>query len=639
MDRSKRPSNDPAVFYGPIASGNSVIKNSRIRDGIARPLGILCFEMEAAGLMDILPCLIVRGISDYCDARKSKQFQPYSALSAAAYAKELLSVIPEAMPVHDQARQIVLESLQFEEEGNRLMAIKPAHPETCIWLHSHPTYQSWLNDDKLCEHHGLLWIKGKPGAGKSTLMKYILEQSRPGSTVLSFFFNARGKTELEKSTSGLYRSLLRQLLTSHPHLTDSLDWFVQPNTIQRWNLDILQNVFVSAIKATDKTSLFCFVDALDESTEDEIRDMVEVFEELGKLTAAGEIMLRVCYASRYYPHISVKAGLELRMDESQGHWLDMKCYIDAELQIGIGPQTEEIKSKVLSKSKGIFLWVVLVVRILKKEYDSGRVVELANSLKRLPSGLNDLFRDIILGDEQNLDDFLLCIQLVLYASSPLTTPEFYFAMQSRVGANTVILWDRAAITMEDITHYITSTFKGLVELFLFPFTLEPHVQFIHDSLRGFLLDQENMVRIWPGFKALTEGVSHETLKTVCSQYLERVKIPDVVAQEMVHRDLVCELLNKLAEKYPFANYATRCFQWHDDGTSQHEHTQAFPLNNKPVQIWTRLDRIYREGFIQSAIRNFHNSLLIALASQRTEEIQALEEDFGTVDATLNTTIQ
>ncbi|KAL2855381.1 purine and uridine phosphorylase [Aspergillus pseudoustus] len=81
------------VHYGLIASGNKVIKHGQTRDRLAKELGILCFEMEAAGLMDQIPCLVIRGISDYSDSHKNKDWQGYAALTAAAYAKELLSKI------------------------------------------------------------------------------------------------------------------------------------------------------------------------------------------------------------------------------------------------------------------------------------------------------------------------------------------------------------------------------------------------------------------------------------------------------------------------------------------------------------------------------------------------------------------
>jgi hypothetical protein len=55
---------------------------------------MLCVEMEAAGLMDELSCLVICGICDYADSHKNKRWQPYAAATAAAYAKELLSIIP-----------------------------------------------------------------------------------------------------------------------------------------------------------------------------------------------------------------------------------------------------------------------------------------------------------------------------------------------------------------------------------------------------------------------------------------------------------------------------------------------------------------------------------------------------------------
>lgn len=52
--------------------------------------------MEAAGLMNDFPCLVIRGICDYADAHKHKRWQSYAAGMAAACALEILSVIPPA---------------------------------------------------------------------------------------------------------------------------------------------------------------------------------------------------------------------------------------------------------------------------------------------------------------------------------------------------------------------------------------------------------------------------------------------------------------------------------------------------------------------------------------------------------------
>jgi hypothetical protein len=86
---------DPVVHYGLIASGNQVIKDATTRDQFRQELGgdVLCFEMEAAGLMDTFPCVVIRGICDYADYHKNDLWQGYAAAAAAACAKELLGII------------------------------------------------------------------------------------------------------------------------------------------------------------------------------------------------------------------------------------------------------------------------------------------------------------------------------------------------------------------------------------------------------------------------------------------------------------------------------------------------------------------------------------------------------------------
>jgi hypothetical protein len=71
------------------------MRSAAERDRVSAELGgVLCFEMEAAGLMDSFPCLVIRGICDYADSHKNKGWQNYAAATAAAYAKGLLSRIP-----------------------------------------------------------------------------------------------------------------------------------------------------------------------------------------------------------------------------------------------------------------------------------------------------------------------------------------------------------------------------------------------------------------------------------------------------------------------------------------------------------------------------------------------------------------
>lgn len=85
---------NPSIHYGLIASANQLMKDASVRDTLAAEKDVLCFEMEAAGLMNHFPCLVIRGICDYADSHKNKEWQGYAAMAAAAYAKDLLSRIP-----------------------------------------------------------------------------------------------------------------------------------------------------------------------------------------------------------------------------------------------------------------------------------------------------------------------------------------------------------------------------------------------------------------------------------------------------------------------------------------------------------------------------------------------------------------
>jgi nucleoside phosphorylase len=128
IDRPMRVSDEPEIFYGPIGSGNQVMKSAERRDCLQARHKILCFEMEAAGVMNLIPCLVIRGICDYADSHKNKVWQQYAAAAAASYAKLLLSVLrghidtdpsashlhePTSTPPESDSRSNILNSSQM----------------------------------------------------------------------------------------------------------------------------------------------------------------------------------------------------------------------------------------------------------------------------------------------------------------------------------------------------------------------------------------------------------------------------------------------------------------------------------------------------------------------------------------------
>jgi hypothetical protein len=340
----------------------------------------------------------------------------------------------------EKTERDLLKSLRFDQMSSRLTTIKNAHQGTCQWLLHQREYTDWLDPTKMDQHHGLLWFKGKPGAGKSTLMKFaylhrrardMIERGDPvcatndQAIVVGFFFNARGSA-MEKSTLGMYRSLLTQLLDRRSYLQKTLRLLDFPATMlsdnYQWDIGTLQTLLRNAITSV-KTPVLFFIDALDECEEQEIRDMLSFPGQLGESASSANITFQVCLASRHYPHISIERGKELVLEWQEGHTHDISEYLRTELKIGYGNKAMQIRAEAQRKASSVFMWVVLVVGILNKAYDSGRIHMLQRVLHDIPSDLHNFFRDILTRDSHNTSQLTLCIEWILFAKEPLS-PEW-----------------------------------------------------------------------------------------------------------------------------------------------------------------------------------------------------------------------
>lgn len=129
VQRQPRPeeTDSPTIHYGLIASANTLMTNAMTRDIFAAEKNVLCFEMEAAGLMNSFPCLVVRGVCDYADSHRNEIWQGYAAMVAAAYAKELISrIVPRAL--HEERK---ITEILYAGELN-LFYINPFHLLTVL---------------------------------------------------------------------------------------------------------------------------------------------------------------------------------------------------------------------------------------------------------------------------------------------------------------------------------------------------------------------------------------------------------------------------------------------------------------------------------------------------------------------------
>ena len=523
-----------------------------------------------------------------------------------------------------EQKQSLLESLSFVQIDARQMTIKSAFGSTCLWMLNKSEYTDWLDGSKLNEHHGLLWIKGKPGAGKSTLMKVALSHSRhtrKGTVLISFFFNARGE-ELEKSTIGMYRSLLLQLLEQVPELLCTFDTLGlsirQCSRAHQWSLESLKALFERAIQNLGRSSAICYVDALDECDEDEIRDMVSFFEHVGELAISSGVKFHVCFSSRHYPHITVSRGLSLVLEGQQGHKEDIANYVNKKLQIGRSKTAEWIRSELQERASGVFMWVVLVVEILNKEFDKGHIHALKKRFQVIPSDLNKLFHEILTRDHYNKDEMLLCIQWILFSRKPLTPEQLYFAVLSGIDPEDVIKWDACYHSMAAVHRFILSSSKGVAEITK---SKTPTVQFIHESVRDFLLRENGLSEIWPNLREGFEGQSHEQLKKCCLNYLPvdttryfdlGGDLPKASSQE------AAEIRQSTAKSFPFLEYAVRNVLYHANeaqscGVAQNDFIQDFQ-----VAHWVKLDNVIEKHEVRR--HTTQSSLLYILAENNLSNL-------------------
>ncbi|GIZ38905.1 hypothetical protein CKM354_000230400 [Cercospora kikuchii] len=460
-------------------------------------------------------------------------------------------------------RKSVLASLGFPELGARQANIRNVHKNTCEWVLEHVDYSKWSSSDRRT-----FWIVGKPGAGKSTLMKFLhskaSERKSEYEFVFGFFFNARGNT-LEKTTNGMYRALLFELFKAFPKLQTILDG-KKPSS--EWTLHSLKHLLSDVIQKVGPRALTLFIDALDECDEQEIQEMVEVMEDIQDNFAVGSGMLSICFASRHYPSIMIRNGIRMNLDEATGHLDDLNVYIEQRLQMkGEGTMVHEICEKVQRKANGVFLWAVLVIDILNKEIRRGRMRCIKTRLEEMPSGLSALFLETLRRDDEEMEEFLLCIQWILFAAEPLSLAEFYFAMESGLqdhSPGSVLWrpdpWDRERVTFDQIKRYVQSSSKGLAEVVSsqWPWDRkEPTVQFIHESIPDFFVKDGHLADIFPDLGTDIRGRCHEKLKSCCLNYLALDS-----TEVSRHHDL-----DAIDDIYPFLRYANDNVLYHANGAA------------------------------------------------------------------------
>ncbi|KAK4166291.1 putative vegetative incompatibility protein, partial [Cladorrhinum sp. PSN259] len=465
------------VHYGTIASANSVMKDAVERDRYAKDpeLNVLCFEMEAAGLMNNFPCLVIRGICDYSDSHKNDEWHKYAALTAAAYARELLHVLkPQKVSVLEPwagklaelqtiAGEIHLmmsntnanvDDLKLDSHLNKLRNwLSPADPSTNFNVakekRHHGTGEWFTNSDAFLEWKSgsrrHLWLHGLAGCGKTVLSSTILDHLHSDeidSTVcLSFFFDFRDTDK--QHLNNLLHSLAFQLYSRCPDARKELDGLLascedgrkQPTTAS------LSKTIHTMMQRPQKLQIV--LDALDECTTR--YDLVKWME-----TLSCSELTNVCLIATSRQEEELKSGLGKWIDEQNMIPLnrdivnkDIRSYTKARLQDGSGtfrrrwgsrPDVlDEIESVIGNKSDGMFRWAACQLDSLEEclDYD-----ELESTLRALPRDLDETYSRILTSiPEIRREKAIRILQFLIYSERPLTVEEAVDAVAIRLDAH------------------------------------------------------------------------------------------------------------------------------------------------------------------------------------------------------------
>ncbi|KAI3326496.1 hypothetical protein HD806DRAFT_551522 [Xylariaceae sp. AK1471] len=287
----RRKPRDMRVHYGLIASGNKVIKNAVFRDKLLQDLksDVLCIEMEAAGLTDNFPCIVIRGICDYADSHKNKVWQEHAAAIAAAFAKELLGYVQpsdidkertltvsgtvSAIKENIAHTRYYLDKKEDIEILNWLIPtdygpqqtdyLRRRQPGTGQWLLDSEEYQNWIK-----EPNKTLFCPGIPGAGKTILTSIVVDdlekRFRNETTTAIVYVYCDYKRQIEQTLENLLSSLLKQLAQSQASLPHSLKELYGRHKVKRTRPSLDEVSKALELVTVQNSRVFIIVDALDE---------------------------------------------------------------------------------------------------------------------------------------------------------------------------------------------------------------------------------------------------------------------------------------------------------------------------------------------------------------------------------------
>lgn len=432
------------------------------------------------------------------------------------------------MPITD-----FLESLGNSERRRRVDQVGNPYKGTFEWLFDPKVgFLGWLSGLQQAGTPAFFWIQGKPGSGKSTLMKYALAEKKTRELLaladfgtwhlVPFFFHDRGSS-IQRSVIGLLQELLYRLVEADEKLlafiptrllhqclkgkTAATQMSMLPqqygenkapgyvhqesSSAETWLVDDLHEA-VTAITGQDEVPLnvLFFIDALDEH-EGNHRDLIRVIRNSFIPRGASIVNVKFCLASRPDPAFtnafeSCPGLLVHEYTREDVQWYARQQIASSILYRDIDQDMSELHqltAEITQRANGVFIWVRIVIdKLIERFIDGSTVSQLRDILSAMPEELKDLYRRALskVKPEYALESYVMA-QIVLCTKNPQTL-ESLFAATDIALQRKVELMSRAAMERR-----LGSRCGGLLE----EKSNSNQVQFLHQTVKTFFTNRHH----------------------------------------------------------------------------------------------------------------------------------------------------
>ncbi|VUC25731.1 unnamed protein product [Clonostachys rosea] len=393
-----------------------------------------------------------------------------------------------------------LHPTQYAGDGSEYQRHCSSHLKgTSQWAIASPKFKQWHES----QEHGILWVRGIPGSGKSVLASTFIKHLVNVGPVLYFFF--RLSIESNRRPDAALRDWLSQILTSSPPLQLALTKEIS-KPVESLNMEQLYALLQLALENVPRA--FCVIDALDEMDSTALQAFLKLLDKLGNLRPRE---LKVIITSRPIANIEQSMRgiklLDIRLEQSLVE-PDISAYIQYKLSGShLSPESHPgVMESILNKSGGLFLYAKLATEAVLEVEDESDVL---STLERLPTNLSAIYKELLkehlqrTGLSANLQ--FLVLQLVTHATRPLRLLEISDCIK--------VTQPHCIDNIEKVKDAVRSVCGPLLEILP-----DETVCIIHHSLAEYLLgvnggeDRE--------FPVIESGPTHDLMARICISYLK-----------------------------------------------------------------------------------------------------------------------